>query len=63
MIVLFFLEQLRLVEKRARAPIAGFDQLFDSLFIQNITNNEKPVFIERLSLLGCEWNKIHCVKI
>jgi hypothetical protein len=61
MIVFFLFDQLRFVEKRARATIAGFNQLRDRLFIQNIADHQKPVLIERLSLLGCEWNKIHCV--
>src|SRR5580765_2781124 len=59
MIVFWLLRQLRLPKERGRKSIALFDEALDSRRIKSVAHDQKAVVVKRLSLLCCEWNKIH----
>lgn len=53
MVVFFLLEQFRFIKKRSRSSITRLKQSLDSLFVDRVTHDEKPVIVERLSLRFC----------
>ena len=55
------LSALPAFEERLRQLVAFLDQATHHVRVKCVANDEKPVLVKALSLLGCELDEIHCV--